>query len=281
MFVTDDVRHLLPRSKEIRCIALRDRLIDCRLQIHCLAEGSLDPLVVSIFEQLFNGPVSITSLTSSAGGKGRAGLRAIAQALTALQIAGEVQVEEYQGTTMCKLTNSSTWSRHPSQERIVESAFQYVPRSRHFDRYIPGKYWNDLPELCWWNPPDEQELYYPGENLSASIVEACSLYHSNSSVRPNLIAKQPREETLQRSFLLSVELRFLSASLINQNLSDLWNIHRCFLCKSDNKGTDRWSIFVYRYPRGPRQPEYGQYFEQLRQVNPDAVEELIDLAETL
>ena len=279
MFYSDDIVRLFPRHTEIRRIALKDRLVNCRLRIHCLAEGSLDPLVVSIFELLSREPSSIKTLTRSLNGRGRAGIRAIAQTLLALEQAGEIKVENNQSDPVCSISKSSWWSESPAQELALESPFQYLPRSKDFGLFIPATCTRDLPNIHWWNRRDMTELYQATEMRVSMINEACSLYYANTSAIPSLGANKWRSEVLQRSSLLSVKLRFLRADIIDwDDTSDLWNIHRCFLGRIDGEREDAWNIIVARYPRGQRNYKYEQYFRLLKKVDPDAVADLINSA---
>lgn len=279
MFYYDDIIRLFPRGTEFRCIALRDQIINCRLRIHCLAEGSLDPLVISIFEHLSKKPASVQTLAESLNGKGRVGVRTVAQTLIAMEQAGEVEITEDHADPVWSITETSCWRDDWAQEVTLEGVFRYLSRSKDFGRHLPGTPEQALPKLVWWNSSAEStESCLSKEALTPRINAACSLYYSNTSTIPNLATKRPRSEPLQRSSLLSVRLRFLNAEIIDLAKPELWNVHRCVLGRAAGEHRDFWKIMVARYPSGPRNYGYEQYFRQLEAQNPDAFQDLINAA---
>jgi hypothetical protein len=279
MFYYDDIKRLFPRGTEFRCIALRDQLIDCRLRIHCLAEGSLDPLVISVFEHLSKKPASVQTLTESLNGKGRPGVRTVAQTLIAMEQAGEVEITDDLADPVWSITETSCWRNDWAQEVILEGVFRYLPRSKDFGPYLPGSREQSLPKLVWWNNPAEVTgLSCSKEALLPRINEACSLYYSNTSTIPKLATKRPRSEPLQRSSLLSVRLRFLNAEIIDLGKPELWNVHRCVLGRAAGERGDIWKIMVARYPSGPRNYGYEQYFRRLEATNTDVFQDFIKAA---
>lgn len=262
----------IPRHA-LRWLVLKNQLVQCNLQIRCLDQGSLDPLVVAIREQLAeHQQMTIDELCAAVGGSGANGRRVVSEVLRVLERGNEVTTDRTQHLFMP--SDLSKWTERQLNERIVEKSFSFLPRSDRFEPKIPGIPERKLPNLRaeynmdWCDLPDENSLYLDNI-LSTRILEACRLYYKNRAVKIYFEESDTRLELLQRSRLMFVDPRFLDATVLRSAKSERWVIHRCYLYK-----TRSWNALVYSYPQGPEQRAYSDSLNRLFRDSPEALSAL-------
>ena len=281
-FHTDAFRRLLLDGgvKEVRWVALRDRIVTCDLRIHSLARNSFDPLVMEILEHLRTArqEATLEQLGLLIGCSGRAGLRVIAEILHVLRRAGEVVV-----TTdgRFRAASQSKWSNARAREQVIDTRVRYVPRSDQLGPSISG--WRDddiqvfagLEGVQWWHPSDEEDLYHE-DSLTEGIQRVYSL--QNAGKLPPIGDTEDRIEVLQRSQLVSTGLKFIGCSVIRSAPLPFWILHRCYLFRSQAPGREGWNIRVFRYPHGGERHGYTRYFHRLRNTNEDFINRLCEVS---
>jgi hypothetical protein len=158
---------LFPDAKagEILFVALRDRVVDCDLRIHCLAERSVDQLVGEVRALLSNVPegLALSELLHRTGCQSRLSSRVVCEVLRVLEAVDEIHSD----TDLVFRAVPRELGATPGQETIFDRRFRYVPRSRQLAPVIPALTGSKLKgvefehNLLWWRPPahDEQDLY--------------------------------------------------------------------------------------------------------------------------
>jgi hypothetical protein len=266
--------------RSLRWLVLKDELVQCNLQIRCLDQGSIDPLVVAIREQLGEQEqMTIEELSAAVGGTGNRARRVVSEVLRVLMKGNEIQSDEDQ--RLFKISPLSTWSERAPNERVIEKEFRFLPRSNRFEPKIKGVLVKKIPnikvehDMDWCDLPDENRLYSE-KVLAKGILEACRKYYRNRAVKVYFEETDTRLELLQRSRLMFVDPRFVDASVINSTKSGRWIIHRCYLYE-----TRSWNSLVYSYPQGPEQKPYSDSLNALILENPASLHKLRSVSKIL
>jgi hypothetical protein len=264
-------------ADEVFWVMLKDQLVSCELRIRCLAERSFDPLVLDIRDALRNAGSAGASAQEVAQGLGcseRMGVRVIAEVLHVLERSGDVVCDD---TGRFRAARTSDWSELRSSDQVFERRVRYVPRSEQVGAEIPGLNQQKLEartiaeDLKFWEPTGGRELYDEA-NLAAAIKRVC--IDRSHEFLPDLANNEVREESLQRSRLVSTGYRMIGCSVVKPSVLPFWILHRCYLFRSRLPGREGWNVRVYRYPRGGQQHGYTQYLERCRQASESLIDSL-------
>ena len=248
-------------AHSLRWLVLKDELVDCDLQIRCLDQGSLDPLVVAIREALTQQQqMTLKDLCAAVGGCGSHGRRVVSEVLRVLERGKELRTKDQH---MFIASDLARWTERTLSERIVEKRFRFLPRSCRFEPKINGITQKRIPNIKdeyrmdWCEFPNET-LLYSEMVLSDAILKACREYYKNRAVKIYFEESDARLELLQRSWLMFADPRFIDASVLKTSKARRWLIHRCYLYKSPS-----WNCLVYSYPDGPEQKPYSDTLNRL------------------
>jgi hypothetical protein len=269
----DDVLDLLTGQSVIalRWLVLKDRIVECDVQLRCLDYGSIDPLVDAIRKQLLDqGPMSVEDLTISMGGQGAIGIRVVSEVLAVLRRANEVSQEvSIEGKVVFGFPKVTKWSARRGSEKTVEKRFSFLPRAGRLEPKIRTTRKNEIEELernkhlSWCVLPDEEVLY--SKRLSEVIRDNCTEYYRARKwkVDDYYEDNESRLEVLQRSWLMSVDLRFIEAIVARYEMTERWVLNRCYLYDANISGERQLIVRVYGYPKGPIESTYTQYLTKL------------------
>lgn len=269
--------YLDARSDEVFWVMLKDQLVSCDLRVRCLADRSFDPLVIdlrSALRDVGSAGATVQELARELGCPERIAVRAIAEILHVLERSADVVRNE---AGRFRAARTADWSGLQSSEQMFERRVRYVPRSEQIGPEIPGLTQRKLEErtvaedLPFWEPPGRADLY-DESNLAAAIKRVCR--DRAHELLPDVANNQVREESLQRSRLVSAGYRMTGCSVLRPSILPVWILHRCYLFRSSLPGREGWNVQVYRYPRGGEQDGYSQHLERCRQANESFIDSL-------